>query len=356
MARNYNYESLSETIPVRETHQFDVNRFSEYMSDKIDGLNGLVDVVQMRAGQSNPTYLLKYRRQEWVLRKKPPGDLLPSAHAVEREYRVQAALMDTDVPVARMFHLCEDADIIGTPFYVMERMIGRVFHINSVPDVTAKERHDIWDAMNEALARIHLVDWNACGLTDFGKPGNYFTRQVGRWGKQWHLSKQSDIPEMELLIEWLDSHVPEDDEATLVHGDFRLGNTMFHPERPEIIAIFDWELSTLGHPLSDLAYNLMPFYMAPEEFNGLNGLNFEEMGIPVPENYIRSYCDRTGRSPFDLTFYIVFSLFRMAAIAEGIAARAASGIASSPNAREVGAMTRLYAERGWGLVKSRGLD
>ncbi|PPR17937.1 MAG: putative aminoglycoside phosphotransferase [Alphaproteobacteria bacterium MarineAlpha9_Bin7] len=355
MARNFSYEGLSETIPVREAHKFDVGQFSEYIRAKIDGLDGPVDVVQMRAGQSNPTYLIKYREREWVLRKKPPGDLLPSAHAVEREYRVQAALIDTDVPVARMLHLCEDTDVIGTPFYVMERMVGRVFHVNSVPDVTPQERSQIWDAMNDVLARLHRIDWNTCGLGDFGKPGNYFTRQVGRWGKQWHLSKQSDIPEMERLIEWLDSHVPEDDESTLVHGDFRLGNMMFHAERPEVIAIFDWELSTLGHPLGDLAYNVMPFYMAPEEFNGLKGLELESMGIPDPEDYVHRYCARTGRQPFDLTFYVVFSLFRMAAIAEGILARAAGGNASSSNAREVGAMTGRYAERAWGLIEAKGL-
>ncbi|HIC70826.1 MAG TPA: phosphotransferase family protein [Alphaproteobacteria bacterium] len=355
MARNFNYEGLSETIPVREAHQFDVDRFSEYIRNQIDGLEGPIDVAQMRAGQSNPTYLLKCGKQEWVLRKKPPGELLPSAHAVEREYRVQAALIDTDVPVARMLHLCEDPDVIGTPFYVMERMVGRVFHVNSVPDVTPQERREIWEAMNDVLARIHRVDWKACGLADFGKPGNYFTRQVGRWGKQWHLSKQSDIPEMERLIEWLSSHVPEDDETTLIHGDFRLGNTMFHPVGPEVIAIFDWELSTLGHPLGDLAYNIMPFYMAPEEFNGLKGLELESMGIPNPEDYVRRYCETTDRPSFDLTFYMVFSLFRMAAIAEGILARAARGIASSSNAREVGAMTGLYAARAWGLIETKGL-
>ena len=355
MARNFSYEGLSETIQVRDAHQFDVGILTDYLRPKLDGVGQVMEVLQMRAGQSNPTYLLRCGRDEWVLRKKPPGVLLPSAHAVEREYRVQAALIDTDVPVARMLHLCEDPDVIGTPFYIMERMVGRVFHVNSVPDVTPQERAQIWDVMNDVLARIHRVDWAAHGLSDFGKPGNYFTRQIGRWGKQWRLSKQGDIPEMEKLIDWLNAHVPDDDETTVVHGDFRLGNMMFHEERSEVIAIFDWELSTLGHPLGDLAYNVMPFYMAPDEFNGLKGLDLVSMGIPSLDDYVRKYCERTSRPLFDLTFYIVFSLFRMAAIAEGILARAASGIASSANAKEVGSMTGRYAERAWGLVEEKGL-
>ncbi len=356
MTRNYNYEGLSETIQVREAHQFDLRDLTNYLKSKIEGVVGSLQVLQMRAGQSNPTYLLQCGQKQWVLRKKPPGNLLPSAHAVEREYRVQAALIDTDVPVARMLHLCEDPQVIGTPFYIMERMAGRVFHVNSVPDVTPQERSKIWDAMNDILARIHRVDWEAHGLSTFGKPGNYYTRQIARWGKQWSLSKQNEIPEMERLIAWLNAHVPDDDETTVVHGDFRLGNMMFHQDRPEVIAIFDWELSTLGHPLGDLAYNVMPFYMAPDEFNGLKGLNLDSLGIPSPDDYVHKYCERTHRPIFDLTFYIVFSLFRMAAIAEGILARAASGTASSANAKEVGSMTGKYAERAWNLVREKGLE
>ncbi|SVB35640.1 uncharacterized protein METZ01_LOCUS188494, partial [marine metagenome] len=216
MARDFNYESLTETIPVREAHQIDVGVLSEYLREKLEAMSGTLEVVQMRAGQSNPTYLLASGREEWVLRKKPPGELLPSAHAVEREYRVQKALYATDVPVARMLHLCENSDIIGTPFYIMERMKGRVFHVNAVPDVTKEERRLILRSMNDVLARIHGIDWKACGLETFGKLGNYYTRQVGRWGKQWELSKQAEIPEMDRLIEWLNAHIPAEDETTLV--------------------------------------------------------------------------------------------------------------------------------------------
>ena len=355
MARDFNYEGLTETIPVREAHRINVDVLSEYLRATLDGMSDSLEVVQMRAGQSNPTYLLTSGDVEWVLRKKPPGELLPSAHAVEREYRVQKALYAADVPVAQMLHLCEDPEIIGTPFYVMERMKGRVFHVNSIPDVTREERRLIFSSMNDILARIHSVDWKKHGLESFGKPGNYYTRQVGRWGKQWGLSKQAEIVEMEKIIAWLNDNIPPDDETTLVHGDYRLGNMMFHPTKPEAIAVFDWELSTLGHPLGDLAYNLLPYYNEPHEFNGIKGLDHEELGIPQLTQYSDEYCQRTGRAKFDLTFYMVFSLFRSAAIAEGIAARAASGIASSEHATEVGAMTRSYAQKAWGLVESEGL-
>ena len=356
MARDFNYEGLTETIPVREAHQIDVGVLLDYLRGKLDGLSDALKVVQMRAGQSNPTYLLASGKMEWVLRKKPPGELLPSAHAVEREYRVQEALYSTDVPVARMLHLCENPEIIGTPFYIMERMKGRIFHVNSVPDVSREERSLIISAMNDVLARIHSVDWQECGLESFGKPGNYYTRQVGRWGKQWELSKQAEIPEMEKVIDWLKANIPADDETTVVHGDYRLGNMMFHSTKPEVIAVFDWELSTLGHPLGDLAYNLLPYFNAADEFNGVKGLDHEKLGIPHLQDYVEEYCIRTNRPKFDLTFYMVFSLFRSAAIAEGIAARAASGIASSENAMEVGAMTRSYAVKAWDLVEAEGLS
>ena len=354
MARDFNYESLTETIPVRAAHKLDVGVLSEYLKGKLDGFSENLEIVQMRAGQSNPTYLLACDGAEWVLRKKPPGELLPSAHAVEREYRVQKALSETDVPVAQMLHLCENPEIIGTPFYIMERLKGRVFHMNSVPDVAKEERRLIIGSMNDVLARIHSVDWQACGLATFGKPGNYYSRQVGRWKKQWELSKQSEIVEMERLIDWLQANIPDGDETTVVHGDYRLGNLMFHPTEPKVIAVFDWELSTLGHPLGDLAYNLLPYFNDSHEFNGIKGLNHEELGIPHLTEYVQEYCNRTGRPQFDLTFYMVFSLFRSAAIAEGIAARAASGIASSENAMEAGAMTRTYAEKGCSLIETEG--
>jgi aminoglycoside phosphotransferase (APT) family kinase protein len=348
-------EGLTETIPVRAAHRFDEARLAAYLGEHLDGFGGALEVLQMQAGQSNPTFLLGAGGREWVLRKQPPGKLLPSAHAVDREFRIQQALAATDVPVARMLHFCADADVLGTPFYVMERMRGRVFHDNTLPGLTPGERGAVYEAACDILARLHRVDWRALGLADFGKPGNYFIRQIGRWSKQWQASKQSEIPAMERLIAWLPEHVPDDDTVTVVHGDYRLGNMMFHPDRPEVIAVFDWELSTLGHPLSDLAYTLMP-YNTRDAFGALMDLDLAALGIPDQESYIRAYCARTGRASFDPTFYLAFSMFRMAAITEGVLARALSGIASSADAAKVGANTRPYAERGWALVEATGGD
>lgn len=343
----------SETIvAVRAAHSFDAQNLARYLADHVAGIDDRLSVRQFQGGQSNPTFLLACGDQEWVLRKKPPGKLLPSAHAVDREHRIQQALADTEVPVARMHHYCDDPSIIGTPFYVMDRMVGRIFHDNAIPDVRPGERSALYDAMNEVLARLHRVDWQALGLDDFGRPGNYFQRQIGRWSKQWTASKQQDIPAMDRLMAWLPEHIPDDDTTTVTHGDFRLGNIMFHPSEPRVIAVFDWELSTLGHPLADLGFNCMPYNLPADVFSGLDGLDLAALGIPDQAGYIRRYCARTGREAVDADFYIAFSMFRMAAIIEGVVARGVAGNASSDSAKDMAAFPRAYAERAWAIAES----
>ncbi len=348
-------DNSEELIPVRDAHRFDEAQLEKYLASRLDDFRGPLRVRQMSGGQSNPTFQLDSGGQEFVMRKKPPGALLPSAHAVDREYRVQHALRESGVPVARMLLFCDDPGVIGTPFYVMERMQGRVFHNNGLPGLSRSERTAAYDAMNDVLARLHLVDWRGCGLADFGRPGNYFARQVGRWTKQYLASKQSESAPMDRLIEWLPPHIPDDDETTIVHGDYRLGNMMFAPNEMRVIAVFDWELSTLGHPLADLAYNCMPYHMEPEDFDGIAGLDLATMGIPEQDRYVADYCRRTNRPVMDMTFYIVFSMFRIAAILEGVYARYVQGNASSEDAGRVGLKAKPYAECAWDLVVSRGL-
>lgn len=345
-------QSSEDIVSVLEAHRFNVSALATYLIGRVDDIDAGLEVSQFQGGQSNPTFLLACNGREWVLRKKPPGKLLPSAHAVDREHRIQAALQDSDVPVARMHHYCDDETVIGTPFYVMDRMVGRVFHENHLPGLMPGERSALYDAMNDVLARLHAVDWKALGLDGFGRPGNYFARQINRWSKQWASSKLKDVPAMDRLMEWLPEHIPEDDTTTIVHGDYRLGNLMFHPTEPRVTAVFDWELSTLGHPLADLGFNCMPYNLAPEVFSGIEGFNLAELGIPDQESYVRRYCARTGREDIDTRFFLAFSMFRMAAIVEGVAARGFAGNASSESAKSMAAYTRPYAERAWKIAQA----
>jgi len=340
----------AETIAVRAAHRFDVPRLEDYLKGRLEGFDGALSVRQMASGQSNPTFLLQAKGREWVLRKKPPGKLLPSAHAVDREHRVQKALAGSGVPVPRMHLYCESADVIGTAFYVMERKIGRVFEDNAIPGVSAEDRAQMYDSMNHVMARLHTIDWQALGLADFGRPGNFFARQFSRWTRQWHAAKQRDIPEIDRLIEWLPKRIPDEDASAVIHGDYRTGNLMFDPVRPEVIAVFDWELSTIGHPLVDLGHNCMPWHTAPDEFNGLLGLDLQALGVPKEDEYIARYCERTGRAMVDLRFQVAFSLFRMASVFEGILARAVAGNASNERAREVGALSPVFARRAWAVA------
>jgi len=342
-------------IAVRDAHKFDEAALADYLGGKLDGATAPMTVQQFHGGQSNPTFVISFGNDEYVLRKKPPGKLLPSAHAVEREYRVQKALAGTGLPLAEMHVLCEDDSIIGTPFYVMERKRGRVFHEVLMEESTPAERGAVYDQMNECLAILHGVDYQVRGLGDFGKPGSYFTRQVSRWSKQYVGSQSRDIPSMDRLIEWMPENLPDDDETTIVHGDFRLGNLMIHPSKPEVIAVFDWELSTLGHPLADLGYNMMPYIMKHKGHLGLEGADLATLGIPDIDAYLAAYCRRAGRPVFDPTFYMAFSLFRSAAIVEGVYARGVAGNASSSDAQRYGDLTGPYAERAWSLIEAAGL-
>ena len=345
---------LAETIPVLETHRFDEEPLRRYMERHVEGFAGTLTVRQFLGGQSNPTYHLVAGGREYVLRRKPPGKLLPSAHAVDREYRVITALAGTDVPVPRTYACCEDPSVIGTPFYIMECVHGRVLSDPMLPGMEREERAAIYDTMNEVLARLHRVDWRAVGLADFGRPGNYYARQLHRWTQQYRASQTEEIPEMERLIAWLPEHIPHDDETTLVHGDYRLGNMIVHPTEPRILAVLDWELSTLGHPLADLAYNCVSFSWGPDILYRVEDSELARLGIPTAEAYVATYCRRTGRAGIpDWHFYVGFALFRLAAISQGIMGRFLAGTANDPNARERGARARPLAEAAWTVITSR---
>ncbi|HXG02123.1 MAG TPA: phosphotransferase [Candidatus Binatia bacterium] len=339
------------TDEVLPRHRFDEGALERYLEKHVPGFRGPLTVRQFRGGQSNPTYYLDTPGRAYVLRRKPPGKLLPSAHAVDREYRVMTALAGTGVPVPRTYLLCEDPDVIGTVFYVMEYVEGRVLADPRLPEQSPDERAAIFDSMNEVLARLHRVDWQGIGLGDFGKPGNYFARQIHRWTQQYRASETERIEAMERLIEWLPANIPPGDETALVHGDFRLGNALIHPSEPRIVAVLDWELSTLGHPLADLAYNMLPFRLRPEQFEGFAGQRRPE-GIPSEAEYLAAYCRRTGRPDIPRwDWYVAFAMFRLAAIAQGIMGRVLAGTANDPNARERGQRARPLAEAGWTLVQ-----
>ena len=281
---------------------------------------------------------------------------MPSAHAVDREFKVQKALYESDVPVAKMYLYCDDESIIGTSFYIMEYIEGRVLEDTKLSGFEVEERKAIYDSMNKSLAALHNVDIKEVGLEDFGRPGSYFTRQIKRWSNQWELSKQHDMPEMPLLKEWLIENIPDNDQTTIVHGDYRLGNLIYDLNEPKVIAVLDWELSTLGHPLADLGYNLMHHVQPTNLFSGLKGLNLKELGIPDINTYVKNYCDRVNRDFIDPTFYIVFSLYRNVAILEGVLARGRAGNASSSLAEERGALGPVLAKLSWNLVRENNLD
>jgi aminoglycoside phosphotransferase (APT) family kinase protein len=343
--------STSDTVPVRERHRFDVAALDRYMAAHVAGHKGPVTVSQFQGGQSNPTYRLSSPGGEYVLRRKPPGKLLPSAHAVDREYRVITALARTAVPVPRTYALCEDDSVIGTAFFIMEWVPGRVMADPLLPGLTADERGRVYDSMNDVLARLHTVDVQEAGLGDYGRPGSYFARQIHRWTTQYRASETERIEAMERLIAWLPAHVPADDQTTIVHGDFRPGNLIIHPTAPRVVAVLDWELSTLGNPLADLAYNCMPYRLAPATLGGVMGAPLPELGLPSEEQYVAAYCRRTGRSRIpDWEFYLAFAMFRLAAIAQGIMGRVIAGTANDPNARERGERARPLAESGWETV------
>jgi aminoglycoside phosphotransferase (APT) family kinase protein len=314
-------------------------------------------MTPFRGGQSNPTFRLDADGRSYVLRKQPAGELLPSAHAVDREYRVITALGKTDVPVPRTYCYCDDRSVIGTPFFVMDFADGRHFWDPALPELDAADRAALWDDMNAVIARLHKVDYAAIGLADYGKPGNYFERQIGRWSRQYRASETETIESMDRLIEWLPHNIITDTATSIVHGDFRLDNLIVHRTEPRVIAVLDWELSTLGHPLADFSYHVMAWRLTQEQFRGMAGNDFAALGIPTEREYVERYCARTGRGPIDARdweFCVVFSMFRLAAILQGIAKRVLAGTSADAGGAEVGRRARTIADVAWRQVESMG--
>jgi aminoglycoside phosphotransferase (APT) family kinase protein len=356
-------EANAGTKPVAESHAFDVAALQRHLESRLDGFEGPLTVEQFKGGQSNPTYKLITPRRVYAMRSKPGpvSRLLPSAHAIEREFRVMGALQATDVPVPRMLLLCEDESVIGRAFYVMEYMDGRVLWDQSLPASDRDMRGRIYDEMNRVLAALHNVDPGAIGLGDYGRPGNYFERQIGRWGKQYVASITEPIEAMDRLMEWLPAHMPasarDENQVSIVHGDYRLDNLCFHATEPRIVAVLDWELSTLGHPLADFSYHCMSWHIDPGVYaRGIGGLDLHTLGIPTEHEYVARYCERTGRPDpdavmADWNFYMAYNLFRMAAILQGIAKRVEAGTASSTQARQSAAGARPLAEMGWRVAQ-----
>lgn len=345
------------TRDVREAHQFDVDRLAEYLLSHLDGFSGPLTVSQFKGGQSNPTYLLTTPDQRYVLRRKPPGDLLRSAHAVDREYRVISALYAAGFAVPRPYLLCGDEEIVGTMFYVMEFLDGRIVWDLDLPDFDKDERAAVYASLNETIASLHNFDPEALGLTDFGKPGNYFARQISRWSRQYEASELDRIDEMHRLIEWLPANIPDDNSASVVHGDFRLDNVVLHATEPRVIGVLDWELSTIGHPIGDFTYHLMAWQM-PEigiGSTGLYGKDLAALGIPSEEEYVAEYCRRTGRDGIsNRDFYSAYNFFRIAAILQGIAGRVRDGTAASAHAGTAAGAVKPLASLGWSLALRAG--
>ena len=352
------FDHFVGTRPVSEQHAFDTQALAAWLQQHLPGFAGPLSVEMFKGGQSNPTYKLITPGTSYVMRSKPGpvAKLLPSAHAIEREYAVMSGLAGTDVPVPRMYALCEDESVIGRAFYIMECMEGRVLWDQTLPVMSPAERSAIYDEMNRVIAALHSVDFARQGLGSYGKPGNYFDRQIGRWSKQYVASITQPIPEMDQLMEWLPAHMPasarDESRVSIVHGDYRLDNLMFHPTEPRVIAVLDWELSTLGHPLADFSYHCMAWHIPAELGRGIGGEDLAALGIPSEEDYIRRYAQRVGITDThtlraDWNFYLAYNLFRIAAIVQGIAKRVETGTASSSQARATGATARPLAELAW---------
>jgi aminoglycoside phosphotransferase (APT) family kinase protein len=351
-------EHFTGTRPVTGQHAFDVGALAAWLQAHLPGFAGPLAVEQFKGGQSNPTYKLLTPGATYVMRSKPgpSARLLPSAHAVEREFRVMAALAGHGVPVPAMLTLCEDESVVGRAFYVMSFVDGRVLWDQSLPGMPRSERGAIYDEMNRVIAALHCVDIAAAGLSDYGRPGNYFDRQIARWGKQYQASVTQPIEAMDRLIDWLPAHMPasarDETKVAVVHGDYRLDNLVFHPTEPRVLAVLDWELSTLGHPLADFSYHCMAWHIPPGAFRGIGGLDHAALGIPTEADYVRRWCERTRLAEpdalaADWNFYLAYNLFRMAAILQGIAKRVEDGTASSAQARQAAAGARPLAELGW---------
>ena len=351
-------QTFTGTRPVSDQHTVDIDALTAWLQRQVPGFDGPLSMEMFKGGQSNPTYKLITPGSAYVMRAKPGpvAKLLPSAHAIEREYRVMSALHGTGVPVAKMFALCEDESVIGRAFYIMECVEGRVMWDQSLPDLANDQRGAVYDEMNRVLAALHKVKPSAVGLDGYGKPGNYFERQIGRWSKQYVASITQPIAEMDQLMAWLPQNIPamarDESLVSVVHGDYRLDNLMFHPTEPRVLAVLDWELSTLGHPLADFSYHCMAWHIPPGAFRGIGGLDVQALGIPTEAEYIARYCERTGfatptQLQADWNFYLAYNLFRLAAILQGIAKRVEMGTASSAQAVSSAAGARPLAELAW---------
>jgi len=347
-------QDFSGTTSVREAHRFDETRLAEWLERNVAGYRGPLRVEQFKGGQSNPTYKLLTPDKTYVLRRKPPGQLLKGAHAVEREAQVLQALERCEFPVAHVRALCTDDAVIGSWFYVMDCVEGRILWDVAFPQMSAEERPAYFDAMNETIARLHAVDFKAVGLGEYGRSGNYFERQIARWARQYVEDGSAGRDEhMDRLLEWLPAHIPGGDETTLVHGDFRVDNLIFHPTEPRVLAVLDWELSTLGHPLGDFCYHLMMYRMPPMLIAGLAGSDLASLNIPNEADYVAAYCRRTGRSGIEhLDFYMAFNMFRLAAIIHGIKGRLIRGTAASAHAQKMAASLPEVARLAWHQTRS----
>ncbi|MDB5840957.1 MAG: phosphotransferase family protein [Herminiimonas sp.] len=345
------FEEFMGTKPVSDRQKFDIAALQEYMRAHVDGFSGDVAIEQFKGGQSNPTFKLTAGGQHYVLRTKPgpAARLLASAHAIDREFRVMDALSKAGFPAARQYALCTDESVIGRAFYIMEFVNGRVLWDQTMPGMSNSERAAYYDEMNRVMAQLHTIDYEAIGLGSYGKPGNYFGRQIDRWTRQYKASETEKIEAMDRLIEWLPEHIPPGDDTSIVHGDYRLDNMMFHPTEPRILAVLDWELSTLGHPLADFSYHCMSWHIPPGQFRGIGGIDHKALGIPTEEEYIAKYCERTGKTirMEDWTFYLAYNMFRMAGILQGIMKRYVDGTAASEQALKSGKSARPMAEMGW---------
>jgi aminoglycoside phosphotransferase (APT) family kinase protein len=355
-------EQYTGTRPVSDAQAFNIAALTTWLEKSVPGFTGPLTVEQFKGGQSNPTFKLITPRTTYVMRAKPGpvAKLLPSAHAIEREYRVMAALRPHGVPVPEMLALCEDESVIGRAFCVMSFVDGRVLWNQAMPEASVAERGAIYDEMNRVIAALHKVNVQATGLSDYGKPGNYFDRQIGRWGKQYIASITQPIDAMDRLMQWLPAHMPasarDESKVSVVHGDYRLDNLVFHPTEPRVLAVLDWELSTLGHPLADFSYHCMAWHIPPGSFRGIGGLDHAALGIPIEADYVARYCERTGFTTpealaRDWNFYLAYNLFRIAAILQGIAKRVEDGTASSAQAKQAAAGTRPLAELGWSFAQ-----
>ncbi|MES2168597.1 MAG: phosphotransferase family protein [Pseudomonadota bacterium] len=343
-------EDYSGTMEVEERHRIDDVRLDAWMRENVEGYQGPLTVLQFKGGQSNPTYRLNTPTKSYVMRRKPFGKLLPSAHAVDREFKVIAALHAQGFPVARAYALCMDDAVIGAAFYIMSMEEGRVFWNPTLPGLEPKERQTVFTSKIETLAKLHSYDPEKIGLGDFGKPGNYFARQVDRWTKQYRASETDLIPEMEKLIEWLPKTVPTQKRVSIVHGDYRIDNMIFHPTEPRVIAVLDWELSTLGDPMADFAYLLMQWVMP-----GLDGADFKALNIPTMEEAEAIYCKAAGVPPIEnLNWYFSYNLFRLAGILQGIAKRIQEGTASNAKADASAARRIPLAQASWAYAQKAG--